>query len=103
MSNLNEVDWEAIASRLPAVEDTRVQSGKLSLRDYYILKAGTASKRRQLAPDVASLVTTQIRRWEQSWFENIAFEAKQRGITFEEMFIQFATGSASEPQQGTEE
>lgn len=92
MSQFDEIDWEAIASRLPKLEDTRMQSGKLSDRDYWILKAGSASKKRQLAPDVASLLTAQVRRFEDEWFKNIAFQAAQEGITFEEMFIRLAAG-----------
>lgn len=87
-----EIDWNAIASRLPKVEDTRIQTGKLADRDYWILKAGCASKKRQLAPDAASLITAQVRRWEQSWVDNIEFMAQQEGITFEEMFIKLALG-----------
>lgn len=92
MSKFDEIDWEAIAKQLPKSEDTRIQSGRLADRDYWILKAGTASKKRQLAPDTASLLTAQVRRFEDEWFKNIQFQAAQAGITFEEMFIRLATG-----------
>jgi hypothetical protein len=87
-----DIDWNAIASRIAKVEDTRIQTGKIADRDFWILKAGCASKKRQLATDAASLLTAQIRRWEQSWIDNIEFMAKQEGVTFEEMFIRLAIG-----------
>ena len=88
----NEIDWEEIARLLPSIPDPRIRTGKLAEKDYWILVAGINSKNRQVASDAASLLTAQCRRFENDWFKNIAFKAAQRGVSFEEMFVQFARG-----------
>ncbi len=77
---------------LPSTSEPRLRTGKLAERDYWILLAGTNSKNRAVAGDIASLLTAQCRRWEEQWFRNIAFKAAQRGVSFEQMFVQFARG-----------
>jgi hypothetical protein len=90
--NPNEIDWEEIARLLPSLSDPRIRTGKLAEKDYWILVAGVNSKNRQVAGDAASLLTAQCRRFENDWFNNIAFKAAQRGVSFEQMFVQFARG-----------
>lgn len=90
--NLDGINWDEIARMLPSLADPRLRTGKLAERDYWILLAGTNSKNRAVAGDLASLLTAQCRRWEEQWFKNIAFKAAQRGVSFEEMFVQFAKG-----------
>lgn len=88
----NQINWDEIARMLPSLADPRLRTGKLAERDYWILVAGTNSKNRAVAGDLASLLTAQCRRWEEQWFRNIAFKAAQRGVSFEQMFVQFALG-----------
>lgn len=88
----NEINWEEIARLLPSNPDPRIRTGKLAEKDYWIIVAGINSKNRQVASDAASLLTAQCRRFENDWFKNIAFKAAQRGVSFEEMFAQFARG-----------
>lgn len=88
----SEIDWTKIAELLPSISDPRIRTGKLAEKDYWILVAGINSKNRQVAGDAASLLTAQCRRFEEQWFQNIAFKAAQRGVSFEEMFVQFALG-----------
>jgi hypothetical protein len=90
--NPSEIDWVKIAQLLPSLADPRIRTGKLAEKDYWILVAGVNSKNRQVASDAASLLTAQCRRFENDWFNNIAFKAAQRGVSFEEMFAQFAKG-----------
>ncbi len=90
--NPSEIDWAKIAHLLPSLPEPRIRTGKLAEKDYWILVAGINSKNRQVAGDAASLLTAQCRRFEQDWFNNIAFKAAQRGVTFEEMFVCFALG-----------
>ncbi|AUB37456.1 hypothetical protein COO91_03401 [Nostoc flagelliforme CCNUN1] len=90
--NINNVDWEAIAARLPQVEDTRVHTAKLADMDFWILKAAAAVKKRGVAADSASLLSASIRRLTPEWCELIAFQAAQEGVSFEEMFVRLATG-----------
>jgi hypothetical protein len=90
--NPSEIDWVKIAQLLPSLADPRIRTGKLAEKDYWILVAGVNSKNRQVAGDAASLLTAQCRRFEQDWFNNIAFKAAQRGVSFEEMFVCFALG-----------
>lgn len=40
-----EIDWDAIAKRLPKVEDTRIQTAKLADMDYWMLKAAAKAKK----------------------------------------------------------
>lgn len=88
----SQIDWGKIAQLLPSLPDPRIRTGKLAEKDYWILVAGVNSKNRQVAGDVASLLTAQCRRFENDWFNNIAFKAAQRGVSFEEMFVCFALG-----------
>lgn len=41
------------------------------------------SKNRQVAGNAVSLLTAQCRRFENDWFNNIAFKAVQREVSFE--------------------
>jgi len=90
--NPTEIDWAKVAQLLPSLPDPRIRTGKLAEKDYWILVAGVNSKNRQVAGDAAALLTAQCRRFENDWFNNIAFKAAQRGVSFEEMFVQFALG-----------
>lgn len=91
--NPTEIDWAKIATLLPSLSEPRIRTGKLAEKDYWILVAGINSKNRQVAGDAASLLTAQCRRFENDWFNNIAFKAAQRGVSFEEMFVCFAMGN----------
>jgi hypothetical protein len=88
--DLNSIDWSAIASKLPKMEDTRVQTSKVSDLDYWILKAAAKAKGRSMAMDSASLLSASIRRLSPEWCDLIAFAAAQEGKTFEEKFVELA-------------
>ncbi|OYE02783.1 hypothetical protein [Nostoc sp. 'Peltigera membranacea cyanobiont' 232] len=87
---MNNINWEEIASKLPKIDDTRIQTAKLSDMDYWMLKAAAAVKKRGVAADSASLLSASVRRLTSEWCELIAFQAAQEGISFEEMFIRLA-------------
>ena len=87
----NEVDWKAIAERLPPVENTRIISGPLSQYDYYFEKAFASAANRSLAGDVQSLLTAQLRRHFEARCKTIYFMAAQYGLSFEEAFVRLAT------------
>jgi hypothetical protein len=89
---MENIDWEEIASKLPHIEDTRIQTAKLADMDYWVLKATAAVKKRGVAADSSSLLSASIRRLTPEWCELIAFQAAQEKISFEEMFIRLATG-----------
>ncbi|WP_375495316.1 hypothetical protein [uncultured Nostoc sp.] len=84
------VNWDEIASKLPKIDDTRIQTAKLSDMDFWVLKAAAAVKKRGVAADSASLLSASIRRLTPEWCELIAFQAAQEGISFEEMFVKLA-------------
>lgn len=90
--DINKIDWEAIASRLPKQEDTRIQTAKIAEMDFWVLKAAAAVKKRGVAADSASLLSASIRRLAPEWCELIAFQAAQEGLSFEEMFVRLASG-----------
>lgn len=87
------VNWSEIAARLPKIDDTRIQTAKLSDMDYWMLKAAAAAKKRGVAADSASLLSASARRLAPEWCELIAFQAAQEGVSFEEMFVRLATGA----------
>jgi len=87
---MNNINWEEIASKLPKIDDTRIQTAKLSDMDYWMLKAAAAVKKRGVAADSASLLSASVRRLTPEWCEMIAFQAAQEGISFEEMFIRLS-------------
>lgn len=84
-------DWGAIAVRLPKVDDTRIQTGKLADMDFWMLKAAARVKKRGIAADAVSLLSASIRRLSNEWCELIAFQAAQEGLSFEDMFIKLCT------------
>lgn len=87
----NKPDWEAIAKRLPKIDDTRIQTAKLSDMDFWMLRAAARVKKRGMAADSASLLSASIRRLSPEWCELIAFQAAQENLTFEQMFIKLCT------------
>lgn len=89
---MREIEWDAIAQRLPKIEDTRVQTAKLADMDFWMLKAAAAAKKRAIANDSASLLSASIRRLSPEWCELIAFAAAQENVSFEDMFVRLATG-----------
>jgi hypothetical protein len=80
-------DWEAIAKRLPKIDDTRIQTAKLADMDYWMLRAAARVKKRGMAADSASLLSASIRRLSPEWCELIAFQAAQEGLSVEDMFV----------------
>lgn len=88
----SQINWSEIAENTPKDQDTRIQSGPLPEREYWILKAATAANKRKLTQNSQSLLVAQIRRHQDAWFDNIAFLAAQDGKTFEQKFIELATG-----------
>lgn len=86
------IDWDAIAARLQEPNNTKIQTGAISAKDWTILKAAAAVKRQSVAALSASLLTAQIRRWETSWFESIRFKAVLAKKRFEDMFVDLVTG-----------
>ncbi len=90
---MEAVNWGEIASKLPKLDDTRIQTAKLSDMDYWMLKAAAAAKKRGVAADTASLLSASVRRLSSEWCELIAFQAAQEGISFEDMFVKLATGA----------
>ena len=90
--NPDNIDWEAIANKLPA-RDTRIQTSALPDREYFILKAASEANKRKLSQNCQSLLVAQVRRWQEDWFKNIAFMAAQEGKTFEEKFVELVTGT----------
>ena len=90
--DFKEVDWDSITPNLGKAESTRLQSGSVPERSYWILKAAAGAKNQSIANLVASLVNAQVRRWEESWYEDIKFLAARNNLTFEEAFVKLATG-----------
>lgn len=91
---MKDINWEEIAQKLPQASDTRVQSSRLADMDFWLLKAAARAKKRDMAKDSASLLSASIRRLKDEWCELIAFEAAQKGVSFEDMFVMLATGES---------
>lgn len=87
-----EPNWSEISKRLPDDQDTRVQTARLSQREFWIFKAACVSMNRSIAANSQSLMTAQIRRHQEEWFKNIEFLAAKDGVTFEEKFVQLCLG-----------
>lgn len=90
--DISKIDWERIASELPPARDTRIQSAPLAQRDWYFEKVWCTVANRSIAQDSQSLITAQLRRHADARLETIAFEASQRGMSFEDFFIAVAKG-----------
>jgi len=90
--DLNRIDWERIAQELPEVRETRPSVAPLSQKDWYFEKVCNSVMNRSMAQDLQSLITAQLRRHEKARLESIAFQASQRGMTFEDFFIAVAKG-----------
>ena len=86
-----DINWRAIAEKLPVVDNTRILTGALSQHDYYFEKAFTNAANRSLAGDIQSLITAQLRRHFEERCKTIYFLAAQHGLSFEEAFIRLAT------------
>ncbi len=91
MNYETEVDWKAIAEKLPHVENTRITSGPLSQHDYYLEKAFTNAANRSLAGDVQCILTTQLKTHFDAKCRAIYFMAAQHDLSFEEAFVRLAT------------
>lgn len=87
---MDNIDWEAIASRLPN-NRTEVTTGALPSRSYWILRAACGVANESIRGKGKSLMNAQVRRWEPSWLKDIKFYADQNGLSFEDAFVQLAT------------
>ncbi len=90
-----DINWEAIASRLPQNVRTSVTTGDLPSRSFWILKAAANCANDSIRAKSKSLMNAQVKQCEESWFDDIAFYAQQRGLSFEDAFVQLALGEAS--------
>ncbi|MFY7803759.1 MAG: hypothetical protein ACOVQ7_10050 [Limnoraphis robusta] len=88
---MEDINWEAIASRLPANNRTDVTTGALPARSYWLLRAACGVANESIRGKGKSLMNAQVRRWESSWLKDIKFYADQNGLSFEDAFIQLAT------------
>ncbi|MEL7037765.1 MAG: hypothetical protein AAFO04_19380 [Cyanobacteria bacterium J06592_8] len=96
MVDINDIDWERIASSLPEVKDARPSVAPLAQKDWYFEKVCNVVMNRSMAQDLQSLITAQLRRHEQARIDTIAFVASQKGMSFEDFFIAVATGKIDE-------
>ena len=87
---MDNIDWESIASRLPADARTEVTSSALPSRSFWILKAAIGASGDSVRSKTRSLMNAQIRRWEASWLQDVKFYADQKGISFEDAFVELA-------------
>lgn len=89
---MKDLDWNEIARRLPPVPDTRVQTGRLSVRDWWMLKAASVALGKSISSNSQHLVGEQVQRYQDEWLENISFLAAQDGVSIEEKFVQLCLG-----------
>jgi hypothetical protein len=87
-AKMSKLNWSAIAKELEPRKTTRIQSSDLALRDFYVLKVMAKIKKRSMADDCASILSCAVRRLLEDWEELLIFEAAQRGITPEELFVE---------------
>ena len=88
---MNDIDWSAIAAKLPGDTRTEVTAGSLQTRSFWIFKAAVGVSNDSIRGKAKSLLNAQIRRWEASWLQEIKFYADQQGISFEDAFVDLAT------------
>ena len=85
---MSEIDWDKIASQLPEEIRTDINIGELPDRSFWILKAAALVSKSSIRSKAKSLLNAQVRRWEASWLEDIKFYASQKGLSFEDAFIE---------------
>lgn len=88
---MDGIDWSDIAARLPDNPRTEVTAGSLQNRSFWILKAAVSVSNDSIRGKAKSLLNAQIRRWEASWLQDIKFYADQKGLSFEDAFVELAT------------
>lgn len=87
---MDSIDWSKV--EIPTVKDTRVFSGKLSQLDYAKMVIGSAILNRSLSANAQSALTNYVRRNWSDHEQALIIEARQKGITPEELVNQILNG-----------
>jgi len=84
-----EWNWKYVASNLTPRKQTCFQSANMPEKEFFMLVAGAAIRRRSLSQQVqAILLDSTVKWWEAAWKEDIEFKAAQMGISPEQLFLQ---------------
>ena len=87
---MDSIDWSKV--EISEVKDTRVFSGKLSQLDYAKMVIASSVLNRSLSANAQSALTAYIRR---NWADHeqaLIVEARQKGLTPEELVNQILNG-----------
>jgi hypothetical protein len=87
---MDSIDWSKV--EIARVKDTRIFSGKLSQLDYAKMVVASSILNRSLSANAQSALTAYIRR---NWGEHeqaLIVEARQRGITPEQLVNEILNG-----------
>lgn len=87
---MESIDWSKVV--IPKDKDTRVFSGKLSQLDYAKIVIGSNILNRSLSANAQSALTAYVRR---NWVDHeqaLIVEARQKGISPEELANQILSG-----------
>lgn len=80
------IDLNQLAAKLATKNlDLRVQSGKLPLRIYLMLRIGAKARERSIGQHVQGALVPWAEKWWESWEADIEALASQEGITPQEM------------------
>lgn len=80
------IDLNQLAAKLNTKNlDFRVQSGKLPLRIYLMLRLGAKARERSIGQHVQGALIPWAEKWWESWEADIEVLASQQGISAQEM------------------
>lgn len=80
------IDLNKLAAKLNTKNlDLRVQSSKLPLRAYLMLRIGAKARERSIGQHVQGALVPWAEKWWESWEADVEVMASQQGISSQEM------------------